>query len=217
MRLRLWKSARPRRQLAVPRRATDVETALLRYLMFGVLPAWFVPAVLDWIRHRRTDIEHTAGTKESLIHLLMMAEVGAPILLVLFFEVNPLVLAVVAAAIAAHEATALWDVRTAEGSGRAVTPWEQHIHSFLESLPIMSASALGCLHWQQVRELLQGSRDRDAWRLTWKQNPLPTAYLAGIGAAITGAIALPYGEELLRCLAAEQGGRRRSAPQAATA
>lgn len=215
MRLRLTKPVRARRRFAVPRRATDVDTALLRYLMFGVLPAWFIPAVLDWIRHRRTDIEHTAGTKESLIHLLMMAEVGAPILLVLFCEVNPLVLAVVIGAIAAHEVTALWDVATAENSGRAVTPWEQHIHSFLESLPIMSASALGCLHWREVRELLQGSRNRDAWRLRRKRNPLPTSYLAGVGAAITGAIALPYGEELLRCLVADQ--QRRSEPSGATA
>jgi hypothetical protein len=42
MRLRLRKPLRPTRRLAVPRRATDVETALLRYLMFGVLPGAIV-------------------------------------------------------------------------------------------------------------------------------------------------------------------------------
>jgi hypothetical protein len=175
--------------------------------MFGVLPVWFIPAVLDWIRHRRTDIEHTAGTKESLIHLLMMTEVGVPILLVLFCEVNPLILAIILASIATHEATALWDVSTAENSGRTVTPWEQHIHSFLESLPIMAGSALGCLHWRQVRELLRGPHNRDAWRLQLKRNQIPTSYLAGIGVAITATIILPYGEELLRCLTADQKDR----------
>jgi hypothetical protein len=173
---------------------------LLRYLMYGVLPVWFLPGLLDWYQHRRTDIEHTAGVKESLIHLLMMAEVGVPITLVLICEVNPLILVIIAASIAGHEATALWDVSTAEHSGRTVTPWEQHIHSFLESLPIMSASALACLHWREVRELVDGARERDAWRLRLKKRPLPAGYLAATAAAITTAIALPYGEELTRCL-----------------
>jgi hypothetical protein len=188
--------------MRIPRRAGDVESALLRYLMYGVLPAWFVPGLLDWYQHKRTDIEHTAGTRESLIHLLMMAEVGVPVTVVLLCEVNPLVLTVILASIAAHEATALWDVTTAEKSGREVTPWEQHIHSFLESMPIMAASALGCLHWRDVRQLLKGVRSRGAWRLRPKRKRVPARYLAGIGAAIVATIAVPYGEELTRCLRA---------------
>lgn len=130
----------------------------------------------------------------------MMAEVGLPLTMVLLCEVNPLVLSTIAASIAAHEATALWDVSTAEGSGRAVTTFEQHVHSFLESMPIMAASALGCLRWRQVRDLLEGARSRDAWRLRWKQNRLPGGYLAAVGAGVVAAIAVPYGEELYRCV-----------------
>ncbi len=172
-----------RRQLRIPERANDAETALLRYLLYGLLPAWFIPALLDWNQHRRSRIEITSGTRESLIHLLMMAEVGVPITLVLLCEINPLVLSTILASIAAHEATALWDVTAAERSGRRVTTWEQHVHSFLESLPIMAASALGCLH-----------------RLRWKQNPLPGGYLAAVAAAVAAAIVVPYGEELYRCV-----------------
>lgn len=168
--------------------------------MYGLLPAWFIPSLLDWNQHRRSRIEITSGTRESLIHLLMMAEVGVPITLVLLCEVNPLVLSTIAASIVAHEATALWDVSTAEGSGREVTPFEQHVHSFLESMPIMAASALGCLRWRQVRELLGGARSRDAWRPRWKENRLPGGYLAAVGAGVVAAIAVPYGEELYRCL-----------------
>jgi hypothetical protein len=191
--------------LRLPSRATDVESATLRYLLFGLLPAWFVPGLLDWLQHRRTDIEHTAGTRESLIHLLMMVEVGGPLALALLCEVNPLVLAIIAAAIAAHEATALWDVRTAESSDRAVTPWEQHIHSFLESLPFMATAALTCLHWDDLRALTQAGRP-GAWRLRPKQNRLPASYLASVGGAIAGLIALPYGEELYRCVRAARRG-----------
>lgn len=189
-----------RRRLRIPDRANDAETALLRYLLYGVLPAWFIPSLLDWNQHRRSRIEITSGTRESLIHLLMMAEVGVPITLVLLCEINPLVLTTILAAIAAHEATALWDVSTAEHSGRRVTTFEQHVHSFLESLPIMAGSALGCLHWREVRQLTRGARSRDAWRLRWKANPLPGGYLAAVGAAVGAAIVVPYGEELYRCL-----------------
>ncbi|WP_236653639.1 hypothetical protein [Streptacidiphilus melanogenes] len=57
--------------------------------MHGLLPAWTVPAAADWIMHRRTRIQDNAGTRESLIHLLMMAEVGVPAGLVLLREVDP--------------------------------------------------------------------------------------------------------------------------------
>jgi hypothetical protein len=188
--------------IKVPGRAKDTESATLRYLLFGLLPCWFVPAALDWWQHRRTDIEHTAGTRESLIHLLMMAEVGSPLMLALLCEINPLVLVIIAGAIAAHEATALWDVTTAEASDRSVTPWEQHLHSFLESLPFMASAALACLHWDQLRALLAGSRSADAWRLRPKQYRLPAGYLGSVAAAIAGLVALPYGEELYRCIRA---------------
>ncbi|HEX3792103.1 MAG TPA: diguanylate cyclase/phosphodiesterase [Pseudonocardiaceae bacterium] len=200
-------SAKP--VLKVPRRAGDTQSATLRYLMFGLLPAWFVPGVLDWLQHRRTDIEHTSGTRESLIHALMMAEVGGPIALALLCEINPLVLVVIAGAIAAHEATALWDVSTAEASDRAVTPWEQHLHSFLESLPFMATAALTCLHWEQVRDLLAGARRRDAWRLRLKEQRLPGGYLASVAGAVAGLIMLPYGEELIRCVRAGEVGAQR--------
>ncbi|WP_211215430.1 diguanylate cyclase/phosphodiesterase [Actinoalloteichus spitiensis] len=209
-RLRSAVLGRPRRR--VPARVHDVQSATLRYLVYGLLPAWFIPGLLDWAQHRRTDIEHTAGVQESLIHALMMTEVGVPIVIALLCEINPLVLVIILGAILAHEATALWDVTTAEESGREVRPVEQHIHSFLESMPFMACGALACLHWEQIQALVRGARNRGAWTLRLKRPPLPTGYLAGVGGAILGLIALPYGEELVRCLRAR---RRRSATAAA--
>ncbi|MFB9536636.1 MULTISPECIES: diguanylate cyclase [Streptomyces] len=179
----------------------DVGDATTRYLLYGLLPSWFVPGVADWVMHRRTRIEETAGTKESLIHSLMMAEVGIPIALTLRYEVNPLLLSVQLGGAAVHEATALWDVRTAVKSEREVKPIEQHIHSFLESLPFGALAALMCLHADQVKSLLRGGEgDPDAWRLVPRRRPLSRGYLAGIAAAIGTCVLLPYGEELLRCV-----------------
>ncbi|MCT9144738.1 diguanylate cyclase [Streptomyces violarus] len=179
----------------------DVGDATTRYLLYGLLPSWFVPGVADWVMHRRTRIEETAGTKESLIHSLMMAEVGIPIALTLRYEVNPLLLSVQLGGATVHEATALWDVRTAVKSEREVKPIEQHIHSFLESLPFGALAALMCLHADQVKSLLRGGEgDPDAWRLVPRRRPLSRGYLAGIAAAIGTCVLLPYGEELLRCV-----------------
>ncbi|MFJ8079693.1 diguanylate cyclase [Streptomyces sp. NPDC096205] len=188
----------------------DVGDATVRYLLYGLLPSWFVPGLADWLMHRRTRIEETTGTKESALHSLMMAEVGVPIALTLRYEVNPLLLTVQLAGAAAHEATALWDVRMATHSDREVRPIEQHIHSFLESLPFGALSALLCLHADQVKSLLRGGRgNRDAWRLVRRKPPLSRAYIAGIAAAVGTCVLLPYGEELLRCLRAARRENKR--------
>lgn len=188
----------------------DVGDATTRYLLYGLLPSWFAPGIADWLMHRRTRIEETAGTKESLIHSLMMTEVGIPIALTLRYEVNPLLLTVQLGATAAHEATALWDVRTAVHSDREVKPVEQHIHSFLESLPFAGLASLMCLHADQVKSLLRGGRgDPDAWRLVPRRRPLSRGYLAGIGVAIGACVLLPYGEELLRCVRAGRRDKKR--------
>ncbi|MHC3468866.1 diguanylate cyclase [Streptomyces sp. 7R007] len=189
----------------------DVGDVTTRYLLYGLLPSWFVPGLADWVMHRRTRIEDTAGTKESLIHSLMMAEVGIPIALTLRYEINPLLLTVQLGGAAVHEATALWDVRTAVESDREVKPIEQHIHSFLESLPFGALASLMCLHADQVRSLLRGGAgDPDAWRLVRRRRPLSRGYLAGITAAIGTCVLLPYGEELLRCLRASRRNKKRA-------
>ncbi len=188
----------------------DVGDATTRYLLYGLLPSWFAPGLADWVMHRRTRIEETAGLKESLIHSLMMTEVGIPIALTLRYEINPLLLSVQLGATAAHEATALWDVRTAVRSERDVKPLEQHIHSFLESLPFAALASLMCLHADQVKSLLRGGRDDPhAWRLVPRRRPLSRGYLAGVGAAIGACVLLPYGEELLRCVRARRRDKKR--------
>ncbi|MFE0186817.1 diguanylate cyclase [Streptomyces sp. NPDC058989] len=181
--------------------AMDVESANRRFLMYGVLPLWFVPSVADWTMHRRTRIESTTGVRESAIHALMMAQAGVPVALGLLARVNPLVLSVMGGAALAHGATALWDVRTAVEE-REVRPLEQHIHSFLEVLPLTALAFLGTLHADQVRRLLRGARDADDWKLLPKSSPLPARYLAGFGIGVGLCVALPYAEEMFRCLKA---------------
>ncbi|MFH8680860.1 diguanylate cyclase [Streptomyces lydicus] len=197
--LRAWRRWRQPRDLAVPAHAFDTEAANRRFLIYGVMPLWCVPAVSDWIMHRRTRIEDTTGTRESALHALMMTEAGIPVAMGLLAKVNPLVLTVMGGAAVAHGATALWDVSLATEE-REVHPVEQHIHSFLEVLPLAAMAFTCCLHADQVRATLRGGAGPDGWRLLPKENPLSAKYLTGLGLAIGACVVLPYAEELTRCV-----------------
>ena len=95
-------------------------------LLYFIMPVWLIAGIADWICHRTTDIAHTTGAKESVIHLLMFGEVAIPLLAALFLEINALIIALTVVAFPIHEATALWDVSYAV-KHREVSPIEQHV------------------------------------------------------------------------------------------
>src|SRR3954453_13717014 len=99
-----------------------------RLLLYAVPPAWIAAGLADWVCHRATRIEETSGEKESLIHLLIQAEFGVPVLLTLFCEITPPVIASEIAAFVAHEATVYWDL-TYTAPRRDTGPFEQQVHS----------------------------------------------------------------------------------------
>lgn len=183
--------------------ARGVEDATRRSLMYFAVPIWLGAGLADWDCHRRTHIETTSGTHESVIHAMMMAEAGLPALLGLFLEVNAGVLLTAGAAVVVHELTAFWDVSYAEAR-RRVTPAEQHIHSFLEVTPVMAMSLLTVLHWDQARALAGVGPARADFRLRPKRRPLPARYVGGLLASIVAFGALPYAEELWRCYRADR-------------
>lgn len=181
---------------AVP---TDLSYLSEQYLMYFIVPLWLAAGVADWIMHRRAGIEHTSGPKESMIHLLMLAEMGLPVLAALFLQVNALVLLFMIVAFFVHEATAMWDVSYAV-KRRLVTPLEQHIHSFLEMLPLMAVSMVVLLHWPQFMALLGVGPEVADFSLSLKASPLPRQYVLWLMGAIVMFELLPYGEEFLRTL-----------------
>jgi hypothetical protein len=186
----------------------DIAAVTTSYLLYVVLPLWLAVGVADWLCHRATRIETTSGAKESLIHLLMLVEVGIGVLLGLFLEINALVIAVMAACFVAHEVTAHWDLRYAVGR-REITPVEQHVHNYLGALPFMALSFIVVLHWPQALALLGLGPEPADFSLRPKAAPLPLAYVATLIVLIALFEILPYLEELWRGLAAA---RRRPAP-----
>ncbi len=186
------------------RRIAGVEEATGRLLLGFVVPLWIASGLADWVCHRRSDIEHTAGTRESAIHALMMTQASVPTMLGLFFEVNAGVLAATLGALGLHQATAAWDVAYAEGR-REVTATEQHVHGLLEQVPVMATAFLFALHWDQARALFGAGRTRPRFVLERKRRPLPRRTVARMIVAIAALGAAPYGEELARCRRAGRG------------
>ena len=162
------------------------------FFLFVALPAWLGPGLLDWWCHRRTHIEEpgNGGTKESLVHSAMFAEAGFPLLLAAALEMNPLLITLMTSAAAVHEATAMLDVRVAFESDRHVSQFEQHVHSFLEVMPFWIVPLMVLLHEPATKR----------WSLTRRSSALSKRDIALIACGVALLGALPYSEELVRCL-----------------
>ena len=183
-------------------------------LMYFVLPLWLAAGFADYLCHRGAAIAVRSGAKESLIHLLLFGEMAVPVLGAIFFEINALVIAVMIAAFVLHEATALWDVSYATAT-RVVTPIEQHVHSFLEMMPLTGLVLVAVLHWPQFTALFGLGSEPARFALALKQPPLPWLYVTAVFAAILLFEILPYVEELVRCLRANGGHLTPQDPQLA--
>lgn len=179
-------------------------------LLYFVLPVWLIAGFADWICHRATDIENTTGLKETWIHILMFLEMGLPLLSALFLEVNALVFSFMIVLFFCHEATALWDVSYAV-TAREVKPIEQHIHSFLEMVPLMALLLVISRHWSQFQALFGFGDEPPRFELMWRADPLPTGYIIFVLSAIFLLEMLPYLEEYWRGKKA----RKRAANKAA--
>jgi hypothetical protein len=173
----------------------STQDLLLSFLMYLVVPVWLIAGLADWLCHRVSRLEETSGLKESLLHLLQFAQVGLPLLAVLFLQVNAAILALMILALVLHQATAVWDVRYANAM-RHVSPAEQHVHGVLEATPAVATAIVVILHWPEFRSLLGLAPARFVLEL--KHTPLPAWYLASVLAGVVLAGLLPYGEELLR-------------------
>jgi len=170
---------------------------LLNAILYFFIPLWLLAGFGDWLFHRITHISETSGLKESLLHILMISEVGIPMLAGLFLEINALVIALMILGLIAHEATVLWDLRYSI-ERRRILPGEQVIHSFQELIPLMVLTLLLFLHWDQFTALITFDSRAD-FSLEWKRDPLPPSYLVTLFIGTALLVVVPFAEELWRC------------------
>nr|WP_313038688.1 diguanylate cyclase [Achromobacter ruhlandii] len=181
---------------------SDPLSIILWYL---ILPLWLLAGFADWLCHRASHIAETAGPRESVLHLLMFGEIGIALLACLFLEINALVFALMIGLFFLHEATALWDVSYAV-KRRHVSSLEQHVHSFLEILPLAAGLMLAARHWQAFLSLF-GLGDLPAdWTPRPRWPTVPIAYVSTLLGASACLALLPYALELRQGLRARPTG-----------
>lgn len=167
------------------------------FLLGAVLPIWQLAGIADWFCHRRTRIEHNAGTKESMLHLLMLGEAMVPVIAGMTLEVTSPILLLMFGAVVLHSLTGLWDVSYAV-KHRKVTPIEQHVHSYLEMVPVMATAFITVLHWPELRALLGFGDHAPDWSIRRKARPLPLWAVGTLLGSMFLFEVLPYLEELQR-------------------
>ncbi|WP_374676371.1 diguanylate cyclase [Ideonella sp.] len=188
-----------------------LDDALRGVLMYVLVPVWAAAGVGDWWCHRRDDMAHTAGWREAALHLVMLAILGPAVLLALLAEITAGVLGLLLAACVLHEAVFWWDLRYASRH-RVIGPMEQWVHGVQFAAPWIGLAGVALLHRAQMLAMAgHPAAGPPDWSVRWKQPALPPDYLVGVVVAGLAVIALPFLNELWRCV------RARRATQAAHA
>jgi len=164
--------------------------SLLVTLLCCTLPLWLLAGLGDWLCHRRSRIEHTAGPREPALHILLYLLVAVPVILALFLSSNAMLLAFMAACVAAHMAVSFWDTSYAQPR-RYISPLEQHIHSYQDLLPLFALVLASVLHRDSLAEPI--------W--SWSLRPQPLPWTWGVLLALCAGLLMII-EELVRCLRA---------------
>jgi hypothetical protein len=145
------------------------------YMLYVLLPLWFAAGIADYWCHRRTSIETTSGVGESALHVLQAVQIGIAVLAGLFLEINALVLLIMLSCVIAHSLTALWDAQYT-APRRYISPFEQHVHSHLEYIPLVAISLLIMLYWNQFTALFAAGSESGSFGLRAKSEPLDIRY-----------------------------------------
>jgi hypothetical protein len=165
-------------------------TAAGHVLLWALYPAWLVAGLVDYVCHRRTHIETTSGLAESAFHLAQFLSLGIPLALAAWFEISPLVLAILVGGVVVHSWLSFADVSFTDGR-RRISPLEQHAHGFMTVLPIVALGAAVLLYqreWQDAGPVLRPRNDESAG---------PSA--AWLIASFFVLAGTPIVEELIRC------------------
>lgn len=176
-----------------------IEQAIHTLICWFILPLWFAAGFADYMFHRATQIEKFAGVGESLIHHLMLAEVGLPLIVAAFFRIDAAVILLFIACFVAHEITGNWDMRYAVDHGRSISATETQVHSVLEILPLAAALLVILPHFGQVLALFGAGPEHADFSIALKEAP-PLWQLMLTGGALILFVLGPYTEETIRCL-----------------
>ena len=90
----------------------------------------------------------------------------------------------------------MWDLAYAI-TRRYVDPLEQHVHSFLELLPLMGVSFVTILYWDQFLALFGLGLETAAFRITFERSSASAGVSPGVLHAIVMFLSCRFARELL--------------------
>jgi hypothetical protein len=172
-----------------------VRELLIGLLLYGVFPLWVAAGFADYCCHRVTKIDRTTGRAESALHAVQYLQIVAGVALALFLEVTSLVLLAVIVLALLHLATGYVDVAYA-AHRRYVSPPEQHVHSYMEILPLAATALLVVLYWSEFAAIF--NTDEASWLFTPRRSALPAGAIGAVVVGLAGA-GIAIAEEYLRC------------------
>jgi hypothetical protein len=180
-------------------RSIPIPVLVFNLILYGCLPLWLIMGLLDYMCHRRSKIEATSGLKESVYHAVMGVQIGIPIFLGLYFQINVLILLIMISALVFHVWVAHCDVNYARGA-REISLFEIHVHSFLETLPFFTVALLVCINWNAFVDLITLNWAGHMGFVFHRTEGVSTNYVAAYVGLLLFADVLPYAEEFFRCL-----------------
>jgi hypothetical protein len=168
----------------------------LRMLLGGFLgwvlyPLWLIGGAIDYICHRRTDIQHTSGIQESWLHVAQFATMAVFFASAVLLQITLPVIILLVALVIAHTVLSFIDVSYTLGR-RHISPSEQHAHGLLNVVPLIAVGLLAILNWQTLLPLSNDPMIRV------KDEPLAATHVAMLLGSFSVLAGGPVLEEWLR-------------------
>jgi hypothetical protein len=127
----------------------DPKSMLLGFVIWVLYPAWLLAGAGDYFAHRRTDIAHTSRSTESWLHLAQLTCIAAAFIAAVLFEITLVLWIWMIAAVLLHSVLAFIDVSYTDGR-RYISPFEQHVHGYMDVIPLVAVALLGVASWPQI-------------------------------------------------------------------
>jgi 4-hydroxybenzoate polyprenyltransferase len=169
----------------------QLRTLLGVFLAYVLYPLWLFGGAVDYLCHRKTDIAHTSGERESLLHLAQFSTIAAIFVGAVLLEITSAVIVLMMLAVVAHTALSFIDVSYTL-SRRHISTLEQHVHGLLNVIPFVAVALLAILNWDQ----LQTHSGESLVRL--KDEPLAPVHVGLLLGSFSVLAGIPVLEEWLR-------------------
>ena len=161
--------------------------SIYQLLAYGFYPAWLLAGAGDYWCHRRSAIERTSGSGESLFHVAQFATIAIIVLGVALLEGSFTAYVIVGAAGVLHTVLSYFDVRYTERR-RYISPLEQHVHAVMDIVPLVAIALYIVLEWP----------DGQSWAVRLRSPMLEPLEVATLFVSVFVVAGGPVIEEMVR-------------------